>query len=198
MTALDRYPWCTSNGGSGMIPRTRVPAATAILAVLIACDTGATFGSAVELPVGTWGGEDAGVIVAATAAHVHVGCTNGDFPAPIALDEDGRFSVAGDYLLMAYPVAVGPTMPARFAGVVSRGPHGGRLRSRARLATPATRGRPSLLRPRCRTGTPTPRRRVPRPRRSARARPAGNQSGAQRSICGRPAMPRVCDSSPQW
>jgi hypothetical protein len=104
-----------------MIPRTRVPAATAILAVLIACDTGATFGSAVELPVGTWGGEDAGVIVTATAAHVHVGCTNGDFPAPIALDEDGRFSVAGDYLLTAYPVAVGPTMPARFAGVVSRG-----------------------------------------------------------------------------
>jgi hypothetical protein len=56
--------------------------------------------------------------VSATGAHVHFGCTYGDFPAPIAVDDEGRFSVAGDYLLTAHPVAVGPTMPAQFAGVV--------------------------------------------------------------------------------
>ena len=78
-----------------------------------------TLGTALdELAEGTWGGENAGVIVTDATAHVHVGCTNGDFPAPIELDDDGRFSVAGDYLLRAYPVAIGPTMPAQFAGVV--------------------------------------------------------------------------------
>lgn len=85
-----------------------------------ACGTSGSFGLPDELPEGTWGGENAGVIVTATSAHVHVGCTNGDFPAPIELDEDGRFSVAGDYLLTAFPVAMGPTMPARLAGVVER------------------------------------------------------------------------------
>jgi len=34
------------------------------------------------------------------------------------LDADGRFSVSGEYLVHAYPVAIGPTMPAEIAGVV--------------------------------------------------------------------------------
>ena len=85
--------------------------------LLLACGASGTFGLITELTVGTWGGEQAGVVVGATTAHVHVGCTYGDFPAPIPVD-DGRFSVPGDYLLRAHPVAVGPTMPARFAGVV--------------------------------------------------------------------------------
>lgn len=67
---------------------------------------------------GTWGGDDAGVLVDAERAHVHFGCTYGDFPAPIELDADGRFTVPGDYLLHAYPVAIGPSMPAQLAGVV--------------------------------------------------------------------------------
>lgn len=92
----------------------------ASLASLLACGTEGTFDSPLELAEGTWGGTDAGVIVTATGTHVHVGCTNGDFPASIELDEDRRFSVAGDYLIRAYPVAVGPTMPARLAGVVDR------------------------------------------------------------------------------
>jgi hypothetical protein len=71
-----------------------------------------------ELAEGTWGADDAGVIVSPALAHVHVGCTYGDFPAPVELDADLRFSVAGEYLLQAYPVAMGPTMPAQFAGVV--------------------------------------------------------------------------------
>lgn len=72
-----------------------------------------------ELAIGTWGGEKAGVIVNDTLAHVHIGCTYGDFPGPVKLDAAGHFSVPGDYLLTAYPVARGPTMPAQFAGVVS-------------------------------------------------------------------------------
>jgi hypothetical protein len=51
--------------------------------------------------------------------HVHVGCTSGDFPAPITLDAAGRFSVAGSHHLRLYPVAIGPSMPAQFAGIVN-------------------------------------------------------------------------------
>lgn len=67
---------------------------------------------------GMWGGDDVGVIVGEGIAHVHFGCTNGDFPLPLTLDEDNRFNVAGEYLLRAYPVAIGPPLPARLSGVV--------------------------------------------------------------------------------
>ncbi|MEO8334561.1 MAG: hypothetical protein ABI664_06300 [bacterium] len=71
-----------------------------------------------QVPLGTWGGDDAGMIVGNTAMHLHVGCTYGDVSGRIVTDADGRFDVAGSYLLRAYPIAVGPTMPARFVGRV--------------------------------------------------------------------------------
>ena len=74
-----------------------------------------------RLEAGTWGGENAGVLVDGSKAHVHVGCTFGDFPVPVTLDEESRFSVTGSYLLRAFPVAVGPTMPATFAGQIRNG-----------------------------------------------------------------------------
>jgi hypothetical protein len=72
-----------------------------------------------DLRAGTWGGENVVVMVEDTTTHVHVGCTNGDFPAPIVVDAEGRFSVAGSYVLRAYPIQVGPSLPAQLAGVVS-------------------------------------------------------------------------------
>lgn len=72
-----------------------------------------------KLSVGTWGGERAGLIVNDTIAHVHVACTLGNFLAPVAIDENGRFTVTGRYVLRAYPVFVGPYHPAQFAGQVS-------------------------------------------------------------------------------
>ena len=71
------------------------------------------------LQQGTWGGDDVVIIVEAALAHVHVGCTNGDFTAPIRLDEEGRFNVAGSYMLRAFPIPIGPTVPAQMAGQVS-------------------------------------------------------------------------------
>ena len=71
-----------------------------------------------RLSVGGWGGENAGVIVEDTVAHVHINCTLGNFNAPIALDANRRFSVAGSYVLRAYPVQMGPELPAQFAGFV--------------------------------------------------------------------------------
>ena len=49
---------------------------------------------------------------------MHVGCTTGDFTRPPALNFAGRFNVAGTYILRAYPVQIGPSLPARFSGVV--------------------------------------------------------------------------------
>lgn len=98
------------------------PAATLLVLVaafgLLACGGSPTDAVPDTLEIGTWGGDRAGVIASETRTHVHINCTSGDFPPGIELDEEGRFSVPGDYLVRAYPVAMGPTMPARFAGVV--------------------------------------------------------------------------------
>ena len=71
-----------------------------------------------QLALGTWGGDNAGVIATDSVTHVHVGCTFGDMPGKIALDANGRFTVDGSYMLRAYPIAVGPTVPAQFSGHV--------------------------------------------------------------------------------
>jgi hypothetical protein len=67
------------------------------------------------LALGTWGGEEGALIVGDTAAHLHVGCTFGDIHGRIVLDAAGHFEGDGSYLLRAYPIAVGPTMPAHFS-----------------------------------------------------------------------------------
>ncbi len=89
--------------------------------VVVGCRTDATNGTpqAGRLSSGTWGGDSAGVIVGDTLTHVHIGCTYGDVVGPVRLNADGSFAVNGSYLLRAYPVAIGPTMPARFVGRVT-------------------------------------------------------------------------------
>lgn len=67
---------------------------------------------------GTWGGNDAGIIITDMVTHVHIGCTNGDFLARVPVDEQGRFRVEGTYLRRAYPVAVGPVLPAELTGKI--------------------------------------------------------------------------------
>lgn len=71
-----------------------------------------------NLALGTWGGDNAGMIVSDTAMHLHVGCTYGDVSGRIALAADGSFDVVGSYTLRAYPITVGPSVPARFSGRV--------------------------------------------------------------------------------
>jgi hypothetical protein len=70
------------------------------------------------LVTGTWGGENAGLMADDTSAHVHIGCTYGWVHQGIEPGDAGRFDVPGEYLIRAYPVAVGPSMPARFQGSV--------------------------------------------------------------------------------
>jgi hypothetical protein len=72
-----------------------------------------------NLLTGTWGGENVSMVVEDAIAHVHIGCTNGDFTAPIAVDVDGNVTIEGSYVLRAYPIQVGPSLPAVLDGVTS-------------------------------------------------------------------------------
>ena len=90
---------------------------TGVLAV--ACSSAPTVGTVDgELPLGTWGGDSAGLIVSDTSFHLHVGCTFGDVSGRIPVNGDGTFDVQGNYTLHAYPILVGPTDPARFTGKI--------------------------------------------------------------------------------
>jgi hypothetical protein len=98
------------------------PFALVLAVAVVACSSGTTAPpSDGTLALGTWGGDNSGMIVSDTAMHLHVACTYGDVSGRIALGANGQFDVAGSYLLRAYPIAVGPTMPARFVGRVDGG-----------------------------------------------------------------------------
>jgi hypothetical protein len=71
-----------------------------------------------QLPLGTWGGDSAGMIVGDTSFHLHVGCTFGDVSGRVHVNDDGTFDAQGSYTLHAFPVVVGPTDPARFTGKI--------------------------------------------------------------------------------
>jgi hypothetical protein len=74
-----------------------------------------------SLPLGTWGSDSAALIVGDTAMHIHIKCTFGDVSGRVPLAADGSFDVAGSYMLRAYPITIGPAVPARFVGRVRDG-----------------------------------------------------------------------------
>jgi hypothetical protein len=91
--------------------------AGAVAAISFACSSGQIlppFDGA--LPLGNWGGDSAGVIVGDTAMHLHLKCTFGDVSGRVPVGADGLFDVAGSYMLRAYPITIGPSVPARFTG----------------------------------------------------------------------------------
>jgi hypothetical protein len=71
-----------------------------------------------RVSIGTWGGDNAGLIVTDSVAHLHIGCTFGDIAGRIRLDGSGSFVVDGTYQPRAYPIAIGTPVPARFTGTV--------------------------------------------------------------------------------
>src|SRR5882762_1762890 len=89
----------------------------ASLVTALACST-ATSTRITEV-AGTWGGDNAGLIVTNTDVHVHIGCTLGDAVGPIHPDADGRFEATGTYNVDAYPVSRGIIHPAQFTGQIS-------------------------------------------------------------------------------
>ena len=94
----------------------RVAAILSIFAV-VACST-ATSTPITEVS-GTWGGDNAGLIVSNADVHVHIGCTLGDAVGPIRPDADGRFTATGTYNVDAFPVDRGIVHPARFTGQIT-------------------------------------------------------------------------------
>ena len=71
-----------------------------------------------KLALGTWGGDNAGVIATDSLTHLHIGCTFGNMPGNIVLNAAGQFAIDGNYTLRAYPVQIGPSVPAHFVGEV--------------------------------------------------------------------------------
>lgn len=96
-------------------------ACLAMACLAIACSSSTTLPpSDGNLALGTWGGDTAAMIVGDTAMHLHIGCTFGDVSGRVPLAPNDSFDIAGSYMLHAFPIAVGPTVPARFAGRVDR------------------------------------------------------------------------------
>lgn len=87
----------------------------------LACLLGCYSGPAAPIGdiLGTWGGENAGLIASDTTAHVHIGCTLGDTKGPIVPDATGNFEATGMYNVDAYPLDRGITHPARFIGQIA-------------------------------------------------------------------------------
>ena len=91
---------------------------TAILSTiaLLNCPTTST---PITEVAGTWGGDNAGLMVNGTDVHVHIGCTLGDASGPIKPDANGRFEASGTYNVDAYPIDRGIVHPASFSGQIS-------------------------------------------------------------------------------
>jgi hypothetical protein len=98
--------------------RVTVIALGATCALVVSCSmSSATLGvSDSVLALGTWGGDSSGLMVSDTAMHLHIACTYGDVSGRIPVGADGQVDVHGSYTLRAYPIAVGPSVPARFVG----------------------------------------------------------------------------------
>jgi hypothetical protein len=103
------------------VPSFRGCAVVAVVALaVLSCDRDLSqpSGFVDVVPVGTWGGDSAGMIVGDSSVHFHVACTFGDVSGRIAVNAAGGFNVVGSYMLRAFPIAVGPTLPARFVGQI--------------------------------------------------------------------------------
>ena len=95
-----------------------VVAAVAAVAVLACAAAVPVVPADLRIPLGNYGGDSGGMIVGDTAMHLHIGCTFGDVSGRVPVDANGGFDVAGSYTLRAYPITVGPSVPARFTGTI--------------------------------------------------------------------------------
>src|SRR5436853_3975867 len=104
----------------GVLQRVAALGACAVVCLVASCSSsGSTLAvSDGALALGTWGGDSSGLIVSDTAMHLHIACTYGDVSGRIPVGANGQFDVRGSYTLRAYPIAIGPPVPAQFVGHV--------------------------------------------------------------------------------
>ena len=95
-----------------------VVAAVAAVALLSCAAAVPVVPADLRIPLGNYGGDSGAMIVGDTALHLHIGCTFGDVSGRVPVDANGRFDIAGSYTLRAYPIMVGPSVPARFTGTI--------------------------------------------------------------------------------
>jgi len=103
-----------------MLSRLEVVVVGLAATIVVSCSSSSSATAVTDgaLALGTWGGDSSGLIVSDTAMHLHIGCTFGDASGRIPVGTNGQFDVRGSYMLRAYPIAVGPSVPARFVGHV--------------------------------------------------------------------------------
>lgn len=100
-------------------PRAALAALVLGAVAVVACsDDSVSPVDATRVAAGTWGGDNAGAIVTDSVMHVHIGCTFGDILGIVYLNASGAFDSNGSYMPRAYPIAIGPSVPARFVGRV--------------------------------------------------------------------------------
>ena len=90
-----------------------------LLVASIACSSAISTPAGNLVIQGTWGGDNAGLIVNLDDVHVHIGCTLGDAKGPVQTDLKGHFEATGTYNVDAYPVNRGIEHPAKFSGDVA-------------------------------------------------------------------------------
>ncbi len=97
----------------------------AALTVLAGCDEAIAPPSILE---GAWGGDHVAIEAADDTVSTRFDCAHGSMAAPVALDGEGRFTAAGEYVVDA-----GPSRPfgARYEGTV----RGDRLDLRVLVST---------------------------------------------------------------
>ena len=89
-----------------------------VLVASVACSSSVSTPAGNLTIQGTWGGDNAGLIVNLSDVHVHIGCTLGDAVGPVTTDLNGHFEATGTYNVDAYPVNRGIEHPAKFSGDV--------------------------------------------------------------------------------
>ncbi len=72
------------------------------------------------LPPGVWGGEQVILEVGPDKAILRLGCAQGEFTGPIALDERGRFARTGTYMAFGGGPSTSSDrpLPADYAGAI--------------------------------------------------------------------------------
>ena len=68
--------------------------------------------------LGDWGSQSSQVTVTHSSTHVTVNCSFGDFPGEISLDNNGRFTINGNWNRSTGPIQLNGQMPAQMSGQV--------------------------------------------------------------------------------
>jgi hypothetical protein len=85
--------------GGALRLRTLIVLAAALLLQAACKEEGVGPSSTDGIPLGQWGGNHVGLTITETGASLEFDCAHGTIPPPLAVDDEGRFDLAGTYQL---------------------------------------------------------------------------------------------------